>query len=65
MSHRKGWLGFYLTMGQYDAVVITEVPNDETYAALMLSIGKQGNIRTTTLKAFSEDEFKAIVDNIR
>ena len=59
------WLGFYLTMGQYDAVVITEAPNDEAYATLILSIGSLGNVRTTTLKAFDEDEFRRIIGNIR
>jgi uncharacterized protein with GYD domain len=55
---------FYLTMGQYDAVVISEGPDDDTVAKLSLAIGSQGNVRTETLKAFSEDDFRKIVSSI-
>lgn len=51
---------FYLTMGQYDAVVISEGPDDETAAKLALMISGQGNIRTETFRAFTEDEFRKI-----
>src|SRR5262249_30295557 len=53
-------LGFYLTMGQYDAVVITEAPDDQTMARLALGAGARGNVRTETLRAFTEDEAKNI-----
>jgi uncharacterized protein with GYD domain len=52
---------FYMTFGEYDAVVISEGPNDETAAKLALSIGAQGNLRTTTSRAFTEAEFRKIV----
>ena len=52
---------FYLVMGQYDIVVITEAPDDETVAKVSLALGAQGNIRTETLRAFSEDEYRKIV----
>lgn len=52
---------YYLTMGQYDAVVIGEAPNDETVAKLALSIGAAGAIRTETLRAFTEDEYRKII----
>jgi len=55
---------FYLVTGQYDAVCICEVPNDETLARLMLSIGAQGNVRTETLRAFNEEEFRKIASNL-
>ena len=54
----KTW---YLTLGKYDAVVITEGPDDETAAKLLLMIGAQGNIRTETFRAFTEDEYRKIV----
>jgi uncharacterized protein with GYD domain len=54
----------FLTMGEYDLVTISEMPNDEAYATLMLALGGQGNIRTKTLKAFTEDEFGSIVANL-
>lgn len=53
--------GFYLVMGQYDAVVISEGPDDETAAKLALAIGSKGAIRTETLRAFTEDEYRKII----
>ena len=52
---------FYLTMGQYDAVAISEVPTDEAYTRIMLALGSAGNIRSETLRAFTEDEYQTIV----
>jgi uncharacterized protein with GYD domain len=52
---------FYLTLGRYDAVVIGEAPDDETAAKVALSIGSAGNVRTETLRAFTEDEYKKII----
>ncbi len=54
----KQW---YLVLGQYDAVVISEGPDDETAAKLALAIGSQGNIRTETFRAFTEDEFRKLI----
>jgi len=52
---------FYLTLGQYDAVIISEAPNDEAAAAGWLYAGSQGYIRTESLRAFNEAEYKKIV----
>ena len=55
---------FYLVMGRFDAVVIGEAPDDETAALLALAIGGQGAVRTETLRAFTEDEYRAIIANL-
>ena len=55
---------FHLTMGHYDIVLISEAPNDETYAATLLAIGSAGAVRTETLKAFNEDEYRSIIASI-
>jgi uncharacterized protein with GYD domain len=52
---------FYLVMGQYDAVVITEAPDEETVAKLVLSIGAVGAVRTETLRAWPEDEYRKLI----
>ena len=52
---------FYLVMGQYDAVVIFEAPDAATVALNMMATGLQGNVRTETLRAFTEEEFRRIV----
>ncbi len=56
--------GYRLTLGQYDAAFMSEGPADETYATMILTVGAQGNIRTTTLKAFSEEESFRILGNL-
>ena len=55
---------FYLTMGQYDLVTLTEFPNDDAAARFLLAIGSMGNIRSTTLKAFTEDEFRNLIASL-
>lgn len=57
-------IGFYLTMGQYDAVIITEGPDDETTAKILLATGAQGNVRTETLRAFTEDEARKMIGEL-
>ena len=52
---------FYLTMGRFDAIAISEAHNDEVYAGISLAIGARGRIRTESLRAFTEDEFRSIV----
>ncbi len=52
---------FYLVMGQYDAVAICEGPDDETAAKAALTIGAGGAIRTETLRAWPENEYRKIV----
>ncbi|MSQ13446.1 MAG: GYD domain-containing protein [Dehalococcoidia bacterium] len=54
----------YLTMGQYDLALLAELPNDEVAARLALTVGAQGNVRTTTLKAFQETEFQRIIGSL-
>jgi uncharacterized protein with GYD domain len=54
----KGW---YLTLGQYDAVFIFEAPDDETAARGLLALAAQGNVRTETLRAFTEEEYRKIL----
>ena len=52
---------FYLTMGGYDAVAISEAPSNEAYAKAILAIAASGAVRTETLCAFSEADYRKIV----
>ena len=58
------FLGFYLTMGQYDIVAITEFPDDETAAQFALGVAREGAVTTETLKAFPEAEFRDVIDGL-
>ncbi len=51
----------YWTMGAYDAVFTAVAPDDETMTAFAASMGALGNIRTQTMRAFSEDEMARIL----
>jgi uncharacterized protein with GYD domain len=51
----------YWTMGGHDIVAVADAPDDETLAAGLLTVGAQGNIRTTTLRAFTGDEMRSII----
>jgi uncharacterized protein with GYD domain len=52
---------FYLVLGRYDAVVVSEAPDDETAARLSLATSSQGNVSTETLRAFTEEEYRRII----
>jgi uncharacterized protein with GYD domain len=55
---------WYLTMGHYDAVLISEFPSDEACARFTLSAGALGNISTETLKAFPEADYRKICGSL-
>jgi uncharacterized protein with GYD domain len=48
------------TIGPYDAVSIIEAPDDETVTAFALAMCGQGNVRTTTMRAFDRSEMGTI-----
>jgi uncharacterized protein with GYD domain len=52
---------FYLVTGRYDAIVIAEAPDATAVAKISLALGARGNVRTETLRAFPEEEFRKIV----
>ena len=51
----------YWTLGSHDIVAVMEAPDDETVAAALLALGSQGNLRTTTLRAFDIDEMRGVI----
>jgi uncharacterized protein with GYD domain len=55
---------YYLTMGQYDAVAISEAPDDQTIARLALAAGARGNVRTETMRAFTAEEALQIASEL-
>ena len=55
---------FYLTMGAYDIVIILDLPGDDAAAKFALSLCARGNVRTTTVKAFTEAEYRDIVASL-
>lgn len=58
------WRDFFVTMGQYDGVVIADFPDEETAAQAALTLGKSGNVTTETLRAFDLEEFRGLVERV-
>ena len=56
--------GVFWTIGHYDLVLIVEAPDDKTMMALGMSFGKLGNVRTETLRAFSQAEIDPILVSV-
>lgn len=56
--------GFWATMGDYDYVAIGEAPSEEAGLAFVLAQAAKGNVKTTTLRGFTVEEFAAIVKKI-
>jgi uncharacterized protein with GYD domain len=52
----------YYTLGAYDIVVIADFPDDETATAFLLKLGALGNVRSTTMRAFSRDEMARVLE---
>lgn len=55
---------FYLTMGEYDMVVIVEAPDNATAAKALIGMGAQGNVSTTTMAALTEHEFRNLLSEM-
>ena len=53
-----------LLMGQYDFGIRLRAPDDDTVAKLVLAISSLGNVRSETMRAFTEEEFRQIVDTL-
>ena len=52
---------FYWTLGPFDGLVMFDAPDDETATALMLHVGAQGNVQTTTARAFTATEMDKVL----
>ncbi|HXV33243.1 MAG TPA: GYD domain-containing protein [Gaiellaceae bacterium] len=60
-AHGVTFKDVYWTVGPHDLVTIVEAPDDETATAALLSIAAQGNLRSTTLRAFGPDEMRSVI----
>ena len=55
---------FYLVMGEYDIVIVAEGPNDEAITKTSLVLASKGNVRTRTSRAFTEPEYRKLIDSL-
>ncbi len=59
-----GKLSLWYTLGQYDIVAVAEFPSDEAFQKFAFWVGSLGSIRTTTLKAWSEEEAAGLISSL-
>jgi uncharacterized protein with GYD domain len=57
-------IGFYAVMGEYDYVAIGEAPSDQAAMTFALRLGSGGNVKTTTLKAFTKEELAEMIKKL-
>jgi uncharacterized protein with GYD domain len=50
-------VGGYVTRGQYDVVLVLEMPDDDAMTKLAVGLASRGNVRTTTVRAYLPEEF--------
>ena len=55
----------YWTVGPYDVVLTCDAPDVESMTAALLRLGAAGNVRTTTLRGFSREEFDRMAERAR
>ncbi len=58
------FISLHMTMGEYDLVGIYDAPDDAVALRFTLMLQKQGNARTTSMKAFPEQALREIVKSI-
>jgi uncharacterized protein with GYD domain len=54
----------YWTVGPYDIVTVADFPDDASATAFLLTLGAQGNIRSTTMRAHTRDEMGEILGKL-
>jgi len=57
-------LSFHVTMGAYDYVAVGEAPSDEAAAAFAMALTAKGYVTTSSMRAFTRDEFAALVGKL-
>ncbi|MFP8954304.1 GYD domain-containing protein [Natrialbaceae archaeon A-arb3/5] len=55
---------FYMLMGQYDTITISEFPDEETATQAILAIAEQGNVSSETFRAFSREATRELIEGL-
>jgi uncharacterized protein with GYD domain len=65
VSEAGGKMQLYYTLGEYDFVMVLDVPDDKAIVTILVWLGSKGNVRTKTLKAWTEDEAAKVLAEIK
>lgn len=55
------FIGIWWTLGEYDGFVVHEAPDEATATRLLMKTGMKGDVRTTTMRAFGEEEIESVL----
>ncbi|PLK20739.1 GYD domain-containing protein [Natronobacterium gregoryi] len=55
---------FFMLMGQYDTITIGDFPDDEAAAKAILAVTEQGNVSSETIKAFSRETTRELLEDL-
>jgi len=58
-------IGGYVTRGQYDVVLVLEMPDGDAMTKLAIALISRGNVRTTTVRAHLPEEFRRLAGEVR
>jgi uncharacterized protein with GYD domain len=58
------FVGFWMTMGEHDMVLVYDTPDDAVAARFTLLLNGLGSVRTRTMKAFPEAAFREIMASL-
>ena len=54
----------YLTSGDRDLLIIVDAPSGDNVTKFALALGSQGNVRTSTSRAWSQSEFQKLISEL-
>lgn len=54
----------YWVLGPHDIVAVFEAPDDAAITAFALTVARQGNIKTQTMRAFTASEMQGVLDKM-
>jgi len=57
-------VGVWWTQGAYDLVGVFEMPDDESFSALALTVALSGNVRTESMRAYTAEEMQRIIQKL-
>ncbi|HMF76865.1 MAG TPA: GYD domain-containing protein [Bryobacteraceae bacterium] len=55
---------FYMVTGQYDMIAVIDAADEAALAKAVLGATSQGNITSETCRAFTEEEYRQIIDGL-
>ena len=57
-------LGLYWTFGSFDGAIVFEAPDETVAAAAMFALAAEGNVQTSTSRAFDRVEIQKVLGSM-